>query len=92
MKEGTFAGDDISEEIVKACSPVESRILTAMEIFQPDSGSLDAVLYVGGLSSLTTGRLSAQYGGVTIKGDVFTIVQGLMKQYLNTREPVHAED
>ena len=96
MRNGDFAGEDISEELGEACSPVETRILTAMEQFSPDSASLDAVVYVGGLSCLTADRLAARYGGNTIKGDEFTIVQGITKQFLHFLKSAqaieHAED
>ena len=90
MRKGEFSGESIDEELQRACSPVESRILTAMEQFSPDSESLDAVVYVGGLSCLTADRLAARYGGTTIKGDEFTIVHGITKQFLHFSKSAQA--
>ena len=95
FKNGKFAGECIAKEIEKACKPVETRILTEMEKFQPDAEDLDAVLYVGGLSALTASRLASSYGGVSIVGDEFSIVQGIRKQALANKkqeEEQHAED
>ena len=90
MRDRKFAGEDIDKELEQACSPVETRILTAMEQFSPDSESLDAVVYVGGLSCLTADRLAARYGGTTIKGDEFTIVHGITKQFLHFSKSAQA--
>ena len=91
FKTGQFAGEDVSKEIEKACRPVENRILTVMEKFQPDADAVSAVLYVGGLSSLTAKRLSDRYGGVSIVGDVFSIVRGIFKQNLVSKKEASAD-
>jgi len=92
MKEGKFAGEDITQEIEQACKPVERQIFIGMEQFSPDSGAMDAVLYVGGLSRLTANRLSARYGGNTIKGNEFTIVQGITKQAIHQQKTLKRMD
>lgn len=85
FKSGKFAGEDISEEIAKACAPIEQKILIALEQFQPNSDEVDAILYVGGLSALIAERVSKQYGGHTIIGNEYSIVSGMAKEAIATR-------
>ena len=79
IQSGQFNKEDISEEIIKACKPIERDVLYQMKKMVSDADSLDAVLYAGGGAELTAKRLADQYGGTAIKGNQFSVCCGILK-------------
>ncbi len=79
IRNKSFNGEDISEEIIKAKKPVENQIFPAMLRMVSDSGSLNATLYAGGGSEIMAESLGKQYGGKTLKGNEFSVCFGILK-------------
>ena len=83
LKEGTFAEENISDLISKACKPVVNKIYREMKQFSPDPKSVDFVFYVGGGAALMADSLSSQYGGEKEIGGDLDIALGILKQKMN---------
>lgn len=83
LREKTFANENISDLIEKSYAPVVRDIHIQMENFVDDSSKLDAVLYVGGGSSLMAKPLAMLYKGHTIIGDELSIARGILKKQIN---------
>lgn len=79
LRKGSFNNESITEDIRISCKPIEKLIINGLDEMAHDAYSMDAILYVGGGSSLMAEHIAREYQGKTIVGDEFSIARGILK-------------